>query len=193
MPGEAERILVPVHQLCAWTSPLTSLRLFSCLLVVLARNVESCLVFSASSAPTLSFQLPPAVSMCVPDPSVSLPLAATPPSLPCPLSPPFTSFFVSLCPVLLCISRNLAFLRSILHRYPVTLSIKSSLVTIPFQTLKYSVYVSFHTSCPFSLYPGIGTRQAIYFCCSHRSLYICFFCPCGSCPQPSASSSSAGP
>lgn len=63
-------------------------------------------------------------------------------------------------PVLLCISRNLAFLRSVFHRYLVTLGIKSSLVTAPFQTRKSSVYVSFHTSCPFSLCPGIGTRQA---------------------------------
>lgn len=85
---------------------------------------------------------------------------STPPSLPWPLSPPFTSSFMRLGLVLLCISRNLAFLRSVFHRYPVTLGIKSSLVTAPFQTRKSSVYVSFHTSCPFSLCPGIGTRQA---------------------------------
>lgn len=84
---------------------------------------------------------------------------STPPSLPWPLSPPFTSSFMRLGPVLLCISRNLAFLRSVFHRYLVTLGIKSSLVTAPFQTRKSSVYVSFHTSCPFSLCPGTGTRQ----------------------------------
>lgn len=143
-------------------------------------------------------------TFCLPSPHTQFPApsgcfhvcpgstGSTPPSLPWPLSPPFTSSFMRLGPVLLCISRDLAFLRSVFHRYPVTLGIKSSLVTVPFQTLKYSVYVSFHTSCPFSLCPGIGTWPAIS-CCSHRFFYIRSFCPCGSCPQPCASSSSAGP
>lgn len=114
-------------------------------------------------------------TFCLPSPHTQFPApsgcfhvcpgstGSTPPSLPWPLSPPFTSSFMRLGPVLLCISRDLAFLRSVFHRYLVTLSVKSSLGTVPFQTLKYSVYVSFHTSCPFSLCPGIGTRQAIYF------------------------------
>lgn len=107
------------------------------------------------------------------------------------MSPPSASIFMS--PEWFCFkptSRKLAFLSPVLGQDPVTLNIEPGPVTIP-ETLKYSVSASFHTSCLFSLCPGIGQGRLLPVTTTGPCLIISSACM-GLCPQPGASSSSAG-
>lgn len=98
------------------------------------------------------------------------------------MSPPSASIFMS--PEWFCFkptSRKLAFLSPVLGQDPVTLSIEPGPVTIP-KTLKYSVSASFHTSCLFSLCPGIGQGRLLPVTTTGPCLIISSACM-GLCPQ----------
>lgn len=136
--------------------------------------MESCLVPSASSTPTLGqFAAPTGCFHARPRSICVFSIDGTPPSLPYPLCPPFPSIFHE--PGIVFTSKTLAFLSSVLHRYLVSFSIKSSPVTIPFNPEVFSVCLLPHLP-PLLPLPR-HWNKAGYFLSQPQALVCSFLLP----------------